>query len=416
MRGRYVGETSRSLLERNREHREDQVSSSDNIRSHRRDHIMTMHPEEDPMNQDLFTIKILKRHKTALTRMIHESILVRKGEGILLNAKEEYSRTLLPCLRVESNRRSVQPAPHPALHQVAVGSQTHRRSSDQTSMRPAKRRRQDQDNQQVEDGTGRDVQAEVIDGQDNLQDKHQQGEVVQAETQDTQEEEGQGRDQDTPQGGEVLAEVLCDQKNLQDTQEEGPGRDQDTPRGGEVQAEVLGQKVQLSDPLQAQQVPEYDHIQGVRDEVFGNVNDGSEQITSENPIIIDRHMKSREKMRIAEDRQHMKFREKMRIAEDGQHIQHCSKVLSLKPPPPMKVKKKKTRSKSLKVTHKSQSENILRYFTHTKGVLEKVRDGDGPINHSNILITGEQLKRETIQLSQPPTGPGQDDSEDCDLP
>lgn len=76
----------------------------------------------------------------------------------------------------------------------------------------------------------------------------------------------------------------------------------------------------------------YDRIQKISEEVVGvfeNSDDVSEQIN-------------------------------VNLAEDGQHVKQNPRFLSLKPPPPMKIKKKsKSRSKQLKVTHASQSENIL---------------------------------------------------------
>ena len=154
--------------------------------------------------------------------------------------------------------------------------------------------------------------------------------------------------------------------------------------------------------------------QSMCDEVGVKFEDDSEQIRSGkliNPSSMANGKKIRVKIRSAEDRQH-RSRDDRRL--NTSLPPSSSRVLSLKPPPPMKLKVKK-KSKPLKVTHTSQSENILRYFTPYKGVLHKVRDGDGPMNHSNIHISGDTFKRETTQLSQPPTGPGQDESEECDL-
>ncbi len=78
---------------------DDQRISSITIRSHRRERLIACHPEVDIDNTSLFRMKVVKCHRSALTRMLHEAILVIKGEGVLLNAKEEYSRTLLPRLR-----------------------------------------------------------------------------------------------------------------------------------------------------------------------------------------------------------------------------------------------------------------------------------------------------------------------------
>ena len=85
--GKYIGETARSIRERNKEHMEDQRSSSHNINSHRREDLMTSYPEVPPEDTSLLKMKIVRCHSSALTRILPEYILVRKGEGLLLNAK-----------------------------------------------------------------------------------------------------------------------------------------------------------------------------------------------------------------------------------------------------------------------------------------------------------------------------------------
>ena len=94
-----------------------------NIRSHRKEHLMSCHPEADTQYTSLFRMRKVKCHRSSLTRMLHKSILVRKGEGVLLNEKEEYSRTLTPSLRVENTRGPPKdiPTPSPELHKVSVG-------------------------------------------------------------------------------------------------------------------------------------------------------------------------------------------------------------------------------------------------------------------------------------------------------
>ena len=145
MEGRYIGETSRSLLERNKEHQDDQKFEVSSTKSHRREHLQTSHPDVDPKDISLFKVKILRTHPTAMSRMIHESMLVRQGEGVLLNSKEEYSRTLMPCLRLEGNRNpstTPQAPPPQVLHQVGVGHQADRRPAPPAVLdhvRPAKR-------------------------------------------------------------------------------------------------------------------------------------------------------------------------------------------------------------------------------------------------------------------------------------
>ena len=69
------------MIERNKEHREDQLSTSSSIKSHRKEHLAEAHPDVDPRDTTIFKVRIVKKHFTALSRMLHESILVRKGEG-----------------------------------------------------------------------------------------------------------------------------------------------------------------------------------------------------------------------------------------------------------------------------------------------------------------------------------------------
>ncbi len=96
----YIGETSRSVLERELEHRQDAQGSSEN--SHRRSHIESAHPErshEDPNKH--FVIEIMKTHKSSFQRLVHEALEIRRGGESLLNKKEEYCRNLLPNLQLE---------------------------------------------------------------------------------------------------------------------------------------------------------------------------------------------------------------------------------------------------------------------------------------------------------------------------
>ena len=51
-------------------------------------------------SRPIFSMKVLKCHKTPLYRQVHEAILIAKNEPITLNAKNEYNRCLLPRLSV----------------------------------------------------------------------------------------------------------------------------------------------------------------------------------------------------------------------------------------------------------------------------------------------------------------------------
>ena len=57
----YIGETSRSIAERNKEHQEDSVNSSK--RSHITEHVLAAHPESLSKMTDLFVMRGVKAAK-----------------------------------------------------------------------------------------------------------------------------------------------------------------------------------------------------------------------------------------------------------------------------------------------------------------------------------------------------------------
>ena len=59
---------------------------------------------------EFFEIKVLRKHKTALCRQIHEVIVIGKAKGKVLNSKEEYTRCFIPEL-VTSEPQIPQPRP-----------------------------------------------------------------------------------------------------------------------------------------------------------------------------------------------------------------------------------------------------------------------------------------------------------------
>ena len=147
---KYIGETSRTLREREREHQQDYLNKPG--KSHRREHVSEHHPqlswEEDP-----FTIKVLKVHRTAFTRLVHEAQVIQKhGHGeSLLNKKEEYSRNLLPELTLDEpawrkkDQQPVKQAPKgagekrtPQDQQVQGGSRSKRRRKERETPAPCR--------------------------------------------------------------------------------------------------------------------------------------------------------------------------------------------------------------------------------------------------------------------------------------
>ena len=93
----YVGETSRSLFERTKEHWGAWESRSE--KSHILKHQQMVHREQEPK----FIMKAVKYYRSALTRQIGEAVRIRRrgGAGRILNSKAEYDRCRIPRLVVE---------------------------------------------------------------------------------------------------------------------------------------------------------------------------------------------------------------------------------------------------------------------------------------------------------------------------
>ena len=100
---KYIGESSRSIFERGTEHLKDLEYRR--TRSHMLRHIVSVHKSVDPSKIE-FKMKILTTHSTAFERQIREAVLIREYSGeYLMNSKLEYSRTMLPNIRIELGRR-----------------------------------------------------------------------------------------------------------------------------------------------------------------------------------------------------------------------------------------------------------------------------------------------------------------------
>ena len=67
-----------------------------------RDHVTAAHPESLSEMTDLFKMRGLKAARSALSRQVREAVEISSTSHGLLNNKEEYSRCILPTLRVES--------------------------------------------------------------------------------------------------------------------------------------------------------------------------------------------------------------------------------------------------------------------------------------------------------------------------
>ena len=95
--GIYIGETSRSLYERSKEHVEDAKSFKEG--SHIVKHWLSSHEEEK--EQPEFVFRNISSYKDCLSRQIAEAILINYSKDSLLNSKNEYNSNCLARVTVE---------------------------------------------------------------------------------------------------------------------------------------------------------------------------------------------------------------------------------------------------------------------------------------------------------------------------
>ena len=93
----YVGETSRSIWERTKEHWSSYRSRDSD--SHLLKHQEISHGGAPPD----FIIRVVNSSRTALERQTREAVRIRRrgGEGAILNSKAEYSRSYIPRLQLD---------------------------------------------------------------------------------------------------------------------------------------------------------------------------------------------------------------------------------------------------------------------------------------------------------------------------
>ena len=101
-KGVYIGETSRSIHERSKEHQKD--ASDFSVKSHQVKHWMNTHPEENI--QPPFRIRMIKRYRDCLSRQIGEALRIYYSKDQLLNSKNEYVQNCIS--RVVANEESWQ--------------------------------------------------------------------------------------------------------------------------------------------------------------------------------------------------------------------------------------------------------------------------------------------------------------------
>ena len=98
----YVGETSRSIAERSREHWSSYKGGHED--SHINKHQLMEHNAAPPD----FVMRVVGSYRSALSRQVMEAVQIRRrgGAGQILNSKAEYNRSHIPRLRVEDQEES----------------------------------------------------------------------------------------------------------------------------------------------------------------------------------------------------------------------------------------------------------------------------------------------------------------------
>jgi hypothetical protein len=96
-KGIYVGETSRSMYERAKEHEADKMKKSED--SHQIKHWLTEH--QDLLEPPKFRFKIIQTFQDPLSRQLAEAVRIDLRGDNILNSKSEYSRCKVPRLTVD---------------------------------------------------------------------------------------------------------------------------------------------------------------------------------------------------------------------------------------------------------------------------------------------------------------------------
>ena len=96
----YVGETSRTIQERAREHWAATKGSKKDLEgSHMAKHMQQYHEGREPQ----FMMRVVEFHRSALSRQTGEAVRImrRGGAGSVLNSRAEFNRCYIPRLKVE---------------------------------------------------------------------------------------------------------------------------------------------------------------------------------------------------------------------------------------------------------------------------------------------------------------------------
>ena len=102
----YVGESARTGFERGTEHEADYEKGAED--SHMFKHWQNEHENEE---KPQFSMKILRRHRSAFVRQINEAVLIEMHceQDQILNSKSEYNRCQIPRLSVKIGERDQNP-------------------------------------------------------------------------------------------------------------------------------------------------------------------------------------------------------------------------------------------------------------------------------------------------------------------
>ena len=139
----YIGESARTSYERGREHLEDYQNEKED--SHMHKHFVLDHPQDKEMPR--FTMKVMKAHHSALSRQIHEAVLIQLNEDKVLNSKGQYNRCQLPRLtvrmgeRVIEDRKEVEQDNTMYLEDVRRGDKRENETEENYKANPSKRRK-----------------------------------------------------------------------------------------------------------------------------------------------------------------------------------------------------------------------------------------------------------------------------------
>ena len=116
----YVGETSRTVQERAREHWAATRGSSKEVEgSHMVKHMQQYHDGREPE----FIMRVVEFHRSALSRQTGEAVRImrRGGAGSVLNSRAEFNRCYIPRLRVEEQEKLEQMEQWERVETQAVG-------------------------------------------------------------------------------------------------------------------------------------------------------------------------------------------------------------------------------------------------------------------------------------------------------